>query len=413
MAKKKDEKLPLTCYITVKNGGTVFQKALESVSFADQIIVIMDRCYDGTYKVAEKAGAEIYEWYGSDSMAERRNYAIAYKGDGYKGDEKDYVPEWMKHPIMSKNHPEIRNKYFFYIDHDEVFVQNQEYPDIIEELKRGMKEIDEGKTTASSFMLVNLELDERLSVMTSSPLMRLFKTDPTVHWTRDAQNEQHRAEGKVGMMWIQLNHFGYGDPDYQFGKMWNRLNQLQQHVENNPDDFARIMYAFNNITALTQNQMHVDEMLGYFNAVCKRRFFNAGKDKIKEDMQTLLQGCVRHLWFGVMRTRRFEEYIASVKDIYHYVSWIPDVPYWQFLAYNALYSISNGTIDEYKEEQKKYAKEFIECSEEFFKKKFRNLELSCMSKRYIIPAIMCDFEVEDKNWEEADKYNKIYVDWIN
>ena len=68
---------------------------------------------------------------------------------------------------------------------------------------------------------------------------------------------------------------------------------------------------------------------------------------------------------------------------------------------------------EYYEKQIKYGEEFIKTMDKHINGKMRNLELSCMSKRFIVPAILCDFATEKGDFEKADEYNKLYVDWVN
>ena len=51
----------LTALIVVHNGEAELQDCLESIRFADEIVVVLDRCTDGSKGIAERFGAKLLE----------------------------------------------------------------------------------------------------------------------------------------------------------------------------------------------------------------------------------------------------------------------------------------------------------------------------------------------------------------
>lgn len=389
-----DKKLPITCYIAVKNGLPMLRNALEAVSFCDQIIIVDDRSVDGTYKCAKEFTDEIYLWIGSDSMQARRNFAI-----GFEGNDEIPDPEWKKYPEYKDNHPEIKNEWFFFVDHDEIIVQDPNLPPILEVFENiihgdhGMK--------GGSFLLVNME-DKPGRIATQSPITRIFKKSPKVYWVRDIQNEQ-RHENPMGLFEVRLQHYGYSNQAYQVAKMWKRLPQLQKHVQEDPDNFARQMYVLNNITGMCQTNKQIDECMAYFQAITKHTFLASGQ-RNKADMQALMEACIRHYWLAMCKHKKFAQFISEIKDVYNQTKWIPDVPFWYFLAHEAIKD-KKATV--------KYGKEFIKTITRYMADTTRNIELTCIHQRFVVPAILTEMYMEAKEHNKADKMDELAREWLS
>lgn len=176
--------LDITAFVCVRNGMTkphCLDKTLESLSFAEQLIVVNDASFDGSLGIAKKYTDEIYEWCGSDNMAERRNYAI-----GFKGNDR-HTPEWISHPTMSKNHPVVRHDWIIYLDSDEFIYQHDMMPSLEKEFE---KVFTDNEVEAYQLFIYNLTLKGEM--MTSSPLMRIFKKG-TVWWSGKMQHKIHHG----------------------------------------------------------------------------------------------------------------------------------------------------------------------------------------------------------------------------
>ena len=70
------DKLPLSVVILTKNEEKNIERTLQSVRFADDIVVIDDNSDDNTFKIALDNGAMVYKRGLDNDFAAQRNYGI-------------------------------------------------------------------------------------------------------------------------------------------------------------------------------------------------------------------------------------------------------------------------------------------------------------------------------------------------
>lgn len=71
------KKLPLSVVILAKNEEKNIQRAIQSVKFADEVIILDDNSQDGTLQIAKENGAVVYTRELNEDFAEQRNYGIS------------------------------------------------------------------------------------------------------------------------------------------------------------------------------------------------------------------------------------------------------------------------------------------------------------------------------------------------
>lgn len=70
------EKLPISVVVATKNEEKNLPKCLESVAFADQVVVIDSQSTDQTCELATRAGAEIHQFHYDGGWPKKRNWAL-------------------------------------------------------------------------------------------------------------------------------------------------------------------------------------------------------------------------------------------------------------------------------------------------------------------------------------------------
>ncbi len=386
------ETLPVTAFVVSRNGLPMLDNALKSLDFVDQLIYVDDGSWDGSVACARKYTDEIYHWYGSNSMAERRNYAT-----GFKGNER-HTPEWISNPKL-KIHPEVRNPWVMYIDHDEVIEQAPGMPTVREAFKDKLDSDAEGL----SMFLVNVSKN---GLMTTSPLLRVFRTG-TVWWEGAIQHDIKHGQPLEGIN-VRFLHYGYGDVEKQQRKFWDRLMPLQKRVKENPENLAHRRYLINNLCGIAGNVKHLEEATGQF--FMYKDLFLQSDNKDKYDEKMLLAATVRHLW-GMMRGHNnVNGFLGCIEGIMDYIAWNPDM--WYFLCHCAL---ENKDIDA-----------AIHCGELFFNR-FNKLfeggipgmELESAHNKHLIAHLLADNyflkslnsegKVSEAYLEKAREWNKQHI----
>jgi len=353
--------LPITAYITGKNGGSFLHNCLSSIWFCDQIIYVDDSSWDGSWSVAKEYATEMYRWYGPNSMAERRNYAIGYEG------EEDYVPYWTTHETMKDNHPTVENEWIIYIDDDEELVQGDNLPDMYQMFKTFIDgtnpHLKADRDEAGFLLLMNTTGKQQTEIMSQSPLMRMFKTG-TVSFRKDVQNKSIHGD-PVGVMPVRLMHYGYGDSAYKFKKLHKRLGFLESDADENCKDISRLNYLINNLASYAQNNNHLERIYALYEAI--KRVFKDSPNRKRDDMKTILFLATRSLWKSFFKNKYVDHFLTAIDEVYNEIKEIPDVNHWLTVA-----SSVNGDLDG----MIKYGEGFIKGLDAFMNGSFQtNVEL--------------------------------------
>ncbi len=92
----------LSVLLIVRNEEKQLEQCLKTIKFAEEIVVVLDKCTDNSKKIAKKYTNKIYEgsW---DIEGKRRNYGIQ-KCNGrwiFEIDADERVPNDLKHEILS------------------------------------------------------------------------------------------------------------------------------------------------------------------------------------------------------------------------------------------------------------------------------------------------------------------------
>ena len=309
--------LSITAFVCVRNGNTAprcLNLTLKLLDFCERIIVLDDSSWDGSVATASKYTDEIYAWDGPDSMADRRNYCV-----GFRGNDR-HTPKWPEldlEPI-----PEITSDWVIYLDDDEHIVQGDHMPPIKEE----MKKFTESDMEGGALILYNI-IPSTGEIQTTSPLLRMFKAG-TVWWDGDIQHNIHHGQPCGGIA-VQINHYGYGDLQRQDKKFHERLPNLQKDVDENPNNRARRRYLINNLAGIVQNENHLEELIAQF-YIYKEDFL---EDEIfTEDECALLQATTRHFWHGMQKRGKYDEFEHAISDLIEYIWWVPDVWMWKIIC---------------------------------------------------------------------------------
>jgi len=381
-------KLPITVFIVSRNGMPMLEDSMKSVDFCEQMIFVDDSSTDGSWKVAKRLGWECYKWYGSDSMAERRNYAIGLE------ETEEFTPEYYSNERMSLNVPSVRHDWTLYIDADEL-VRHEEGKEFIkEEFKRVL---DTGGTLdASALLLINVRTDGSGKIQTSAPLLRFFRTGTL--WFRG--KIQHRVEhgsrlDKRGLN-VKLLHYGYGDQERQKLKFLNRLPDLQIDSHDNPDELSRKRYVLNNSCAIATNMKHVRENLDIFNRYVEQ--FMETKKGV--DHQMLLSGCLRHVWDMCLGHRLFKVFSGMIEKLIEYVDWVPDMHYYR--------CICAAELD----------KDISECGNDYFRSiddvmagNHPSVESESLGKKHVVAKLMSDYFF-DKDRDKSKEWDLKYREFV-
>lgn len=362
----------------------LLKDALKSIEFCEQIIFVDDCSTDGSLKEASKYTDEIYMWYGSDSMAERRMYAIGHKGN------KHITPEYLSNDRMKDNVPVVKHDWTLYIDSDEVIA----HPKGLEHIKSEFTRIMDTDNEGAAMLLVNLLRDGKGTVQTTSALLRFFKSGTL--WFRG--KIQHRVEHGQPVEGIDVNllHFGYGDKRSHSKKFLDRLPALQLDNAENPTEMSRRRYVINNLCALASNQKHFQEAVEQIDKYIEL-FLESDK---KKDDQMLMAATIRHAYPMIMKFGQYEMIEQIMEHVGEFVAWAPDMPYYRFVC--ALHT--NKDIVE-------HAESYFKAIEDMMSGNTPNMECESLNKRYAIARTMVE-HYSNNDWDKAKEWNKKFLEYL-
>ncbi len=295
--------LPISAYVIncATDQYKYLPSCLSSLSFCEQKIFISDKATEQAKKLARDWGWEIFEWTGSNSMCERRNYAVAHPGS-----------EWESIPEMKDNHPVLRNKYVMFLDSDEILS-----PDGFHEVRAVMESGDATTYSRMAFILRNLSDEGHL--LSSCPLERMWKVG--VHWERDVQNDVVAVDKKITLIPVEFYHFGYGDGLKHELKQWKRIGFNEGEVSKHPDDMHTRMYLINALAiAGKHTPLSIDRILA--NCIIVFELFeNSPKDW--KDIHALEKTC-RFLWHSCVDHQKYHIHAQWEEKYYQYTKVNPD-----------------------------------------------------------------------------------------
>jgi glycosyltransferase involved in cell wall biosynthesis len=75
---ERENRIPLSVLIPVKNEASNLPDCLESVSFADEIVVVDSASNDDTAKIAEEAGARVVQFQRNGQFPRKKNWALEH-----------------------------------------------------------------------------------------------------------------------------------------------------------------------------------------------------------------------------------------------------------------------------------------------------------------------------------------------
>ena len=390
---KQENKLPITCYCTNYNGAKWLRRTLKAVDCCEQIIFVDDDSDDDSVEIAKEFTEEIYHWTGKNSMAERRNYSIGFTGD------KEYTPEFVNDPEIMDNLPEVRHEWILQLDSDELFGDN-----LREALINFLKN-DGSKVNTVAFDLFNMLQDER-SDMGAIPLPRMFRKG-TIHWEKDMQNNVEFST-PVGSIETHIQHFGYGDPVYQWLKQWDRLEILETDVRENPDDFERRKYLMNILSVLCGSSPITFERLCAHVTIAVDQFIHSKTLKKSYGSKIAMQKILRFLFGACTRIGDMSPFLVlshvkedkkNGKRLWDYVDFLPDPWYWMFIIFRSM--------PDY-EKILEYGEGFFECMHKFQMTK-QMVEVTTYGKRYeVAETLQATYQGLADQMGDMDKKKKIY-----
>jgi glycosyltransferase involved in cell wall biosynthesis len=182
----------LTALITVGNEIHNINEVIESVNFADEILVIDSYSTDGTYEIAQKLATKVLRRK-FDNSANQKNWAI----------------------------PQARHKWILLLDADERVT-----PELKKEVEGILKDPPQN-IVAYWIGRQNRFMGERVnySGWRNDKVIRLFKRD-YCKYSNKSVHEEIVAEGLVGKLKNKFNHNTYVSLDKYFEKI-NRYAWLQ------------------------------------------------------------------------------------------------------------------------------------------------------------------------------------------
>jgi glycosyltransferase involved in cell wall biosynthesis len=127
----KNEKLSII--ILTNNSALSLHHALDSASFADELVVIDDTSTDNSKEIAEKAGAKVVE-YTNTSFAKKRNYGLKRANNEWVLylDADEVIPDALRKEIRKIINDGIPG--VFKVVRENYFLGSRMYPDSVERL---------------------------------------------------------------------------------------------------------------------------------------------------------------------------------------------------------------------------------------------------------------------------------------
>ncbi len=210
--KKKSKKI--SAIILTKNEEEIIQDCLESVKWADEVIIVDDHSNDQTLKIARDRGVEkIILAEGETSFSERRNLG-AKKAQG----------DWL-----------------LYVDADER---------VTPILKKEIEKVIENETKESAFAIprrnIRLTKELRFGGWWPDYVLRLMRKDKLQGWQGDL-HEQPEINGGVGYLKEALVHFSHrGSFEHKLQNTiaWSKIEAQKLYEAHHPPmNIARFLTA--------------------------------------------------------------------------------------------------------------------------------------------------------------------------
>jgi glycosyltransferase involved in cell wall biosynthesis len=201
------EKVPITILMPVLNEADKIGRALDSVAWADEIVVIDSQSTDGTGEIAEKHGAKVVQFHWNGTWPKKRNWAL------------DHVP--FKHPWL------------FILDADEVLPPEaeQEFREIVTAPMGGIA----GYWINRRFMFMGKWLEHAYYPNWNMRFLRheLCRYEKlTGSPNRSGDNEVHElviVKGETGKLRCQMDHYAFPTVDV-FVEKHNRYSNWEAWV---------------------------------------------------------------------------------------------------------------------------------------------------------------------------------------
>jgi hypothetical protein len=333
------DKLPMAAYCVCGPGEKPYiERALKSVGFADQRIFVSDHADESVLSIARELGWDIFSWTGRNSMSERRNYAVGWKGD------KTTKPQWTLDKQMSSHYPKLKYDWVIQVDDDEVY--DRLFKDFCKQtLSDKLDGLD-----AISIDLRNVFVDTGKE-MSSTPLPRLFRAGK-VHWEKDIQNDVI-YDGGTGWMPCIMRHYGYGSLYDHWEKQWNRLLMNEQENRKKPFDLNARGYLVNCLSVVGGDPINQARLIGHVAESITQ--FNK-KHKRDRGSQICIERTIRHIWATCANSGNFAVFVAILSRVEESIDWIVDVPYWKIKCAFQAEKINWDLVDKYGREYLKAMK---------------------------------------------------------
>ncbi len=199
----------LSAVIITKNEEQVIEKALQSVSFCDEIVVVDNSSTDKTVEIAKKNNAKVFSFTSSD-FAKSRNYALEH----------------------------VTSDWILYVDADER---------VTTQLAESIKNIISEDSNYSAFIIKrkNFYLGKYLWPKVEL-LERLFKKSKLKGWY-GVLHESPKVDGKIGILDGYLEHYTHRDLSFMLAKTisWSKTEAKLRYKANHPKmiwwRFPRVM----------------------------------------------------------------------------------------------------------------------------------------------------------------------------
>ena len=209
----------LSICMMVKNEADNLRRCLPSLKgIADELIVIDTGSTDDTMKIAESAGAKVFEHPWENDFSKHRNQSISYA-----------TGDWV-----------------FIIDADEeLFLEDATSPDV---LKTWLNQLPDDCMSAA---VILSDIQRNMQAMRFNSV-RLFRNG-AVKYDGIIHNTPVITKGKpdaVLCQFVRLNHYGYDlTPEKQAQKRKRTEGLLLKRLEKSPDDVVAIFYLTQAYTA--------------------------------------------------------------------------------------------------------------------------------------------------------------------
>lgn len=270
-------KVPVSVIVPARNEAANLRRCLESVSWADQVIVVDSSSTDGTQDIAASLGAEVVQFNFSGTWPKKKNWAL------------QHVP--------------FRHEWVFILDADEVLPPNAE-----QELR--------GIVAADVHPYVGYWINRRLMFMGKwlrhayypNWNLRLFKhragryeqlTDVD---TASGDNEVHEhviVDGSAGFLTCEMDHYAFPSVEV-FVEKHNRYSNWEARVD------------------LSERQRDADPARLQYSRVARRRGLKRAAQRLP--FRPLLRFLYVYVWQRGFLDGREGYYFARLHGFYEFLT---------------------------------------------------------------------------------------------